>query len=195
MHIDLTETQNIIDATKEQIFLQGKTHTGNRAKPKRGQVFYCHLGVGVGSEFQKRRPCVVLSNTTSNLYTSIVIVAPITHTEKKYPAFVPIENKLNANNEIILSGFVDLSSLRAVSSYRLSGHICKLSGNELNLIDTAIARHLDIMRHYDAIINVAEDKDKHIATFSSVLNKLKDITETKTNQELVDVVEKLFSKI
>jgi len=69
MNIILSETQNIIDATKEQIFLQGKTHTGNHAKPRRGQVFYCHLGVGVGSEFQ------------------------ITHTQKNYPVFVPITDK------------------------------------------------------------------------------------------------------
>ena len=127
MDINLHETQNIIDATKEQIYLQGKTHTGKCAKPRRGQVFNCYLGVGVGSEFQKRRPCIVLSNTVSNINTSVVVVAPITHTHKNYPVFVPIEERRDTNGTVVLSGYADLSNVRAISSYRLAGLVCELS--------------------------------------------------------------------
>jgi len=194
MNIILSETQNIIDATKEQIFLQGKTHTGNHAKPRRGQVFYCHLGVGVGSEFQKRRPCVVLSNTVSNINTSVIVVAPITHTQKNYPVFVPITDKYGTDGTVILKGYADLSNIRAVSSYRLAGLICELEGNEIKKIDAAVARHLDLMHHYNALVNAAEDKEKYVETLSNVLNTLKDMTGTKTNKELVEAVEKLVGK-
>jgi mRNA interferase MazF len=193
MNINLSETQNIIDATKEQIFLQGKTHTGKHAKPRRGQVFYCHLGVGVGSEFQKRRPCVILSNTVSNINSAVIVVAPITHTHKNYPVFVPITEKSNANGESLLKGYADLSNIRAVSSYRLAGLICELDGDEMKQIDAAIARHLDLMRHYNALVNAAEDREKYVETLSDVLNRLKDITGTKTNQALIEAVENLVN--
>ena len=192
MNIDLQETQSIIDSTKEQIYLQGKTHTGNRAKPHRGQVFNCHLGVGVGSEFQKRRPCVVLSNTVSNINTSVIVVAPITHTQKKYPIFVPITEKHDANGTVILSGYADLSNVRAISSYRFAGLVCDLDSGEMKQIDAAMARHLDLMHHYNTLVKAIEDKEKHVDTLNDVLEKLRDITGTVTNQELLVVVEQLI---
>ena len=195
MNIDLYETQNIIDSAKEQVFLQGKTHTGNRAKPRRGQVFNCHLGIGVGSEFQKRRPCVVLSNTVSNINTSVIVVAPITHTRKNYPIFVSITDKHDKNNAVILSGFADLSNVRAISSYRLDGLICELDNEEIKQIDAAMARHLDLMHHYNTLMKAAEDKEKHIDILNDVLRKLRDITNTGNNQELVSAVEQLIDGI
>jgi mRNA interferase MazF len=126
MNVDLQETQNIIDATKEQVYLQGKTHIGSHAKPRRGQVFHCHFGVGVGSEFQKRRPCVVLSNNINNMNNSVVVVAPITHTQKDLPICVPIADKRDAGGNIVLDGCANLSGLRSVSSYRLAGLMCEL---------------------------------------------------------------------
>ena len=192
MNIDLHETQNIIESTKEQIFLQGKTHTGNHAKPRRGQVFNCYLGVGVGSEYQKRRPCVVLSNTVSNINTSVIVVAPITHTQKNYPIFVPISDKHNKNGTIILSGFADLSNIRAISSYRLDGFICEIDRSELKKIDAAIARHLGLMHHYNTLLKATEEKGKHIDALNVILDKLREITNAVNNQELVAAVEKLI---
>jgi mRNA interferase MazF len=193
VNIDLFEMQNIVDSTKEQIYLQGKTHTGNHAKPRRGQVFNCHLGVGVGSEFQKRRPCVVLSNTVSNINTAVVVVAPITHTQKNYPIFVPLTDKHDVNGKVILEGYADLSSIRTVSSYRLAGLICELDSGEMKQIDAAIARHLDLMHHYNTIMKTAEDKGKHVDLLNGILEKLRNVTGTGNNQELVEAVERLVA--
>jgi len=194
MNIDLNETQSIVESAKEQIYLQGKTHIGKRAKPRRGQVFYCHLGVGIGSEFQKRRPCVVLSNTVNNINTSIIVVAPITHTQKNYPIFVPITDKHDTSGTVILSGYADLANIRAVSSYRLAGYICDLDKNELNDIDAAVARHLDLMHHYNTLMNTIEDKEKHVESLSGVLGKLKDITGAADNAALVEAVTRMVAE-
>ena len=192
MDIDLKETQDIIESTKEQIFLQGKTHTSNRAKPRRGQVFHCLLGVGVGSEFQKKRPCVVISNSVSNINASVIVVAPITHTKKGYPVFVPINDKHDNNGTVILSGYADVSNIRAVSSFRLAGYICDLDSEELKAIDTAAARHLDLMRHYNSVVNILENREKYIETLSDVLSNLRELTGTEDNKELVAKVEMLI---
>jgi mRNA interferase MazF len=194
MNIDLQETQNIIDATKEQIFLQGKTHMGGYAKPRRGQVFHCHLGVGVGSEFQKRRPCVILSNAINNMNSTVVIVAPITHTQKNIPVCVPITEKCDANGLVILDGCANLSGLRAVSSYRLAGLICELDKTEMKQIDAAIAKHLDIIHHYNTLLKIVEDNKKHSDILDSVLSNLRKITGTKNNIELTEVIQALVKK-
>jgi len=194
VNIDLYETQNIIDSTKEQVYLQGKTHTGNRAKPRRGQVFNCHLGVGVGSEFQKRRPCVVLSNNVNNVNNSIVIVAPITHTEKDLPICVPIADKHGADGSLVLNGSANLSSMRSVSSYRLAGLICELKNEEMDKIDAAIARQLDIMRHYSTLQSVIQDNKDHIERLNSVLERLCEMTGTKNNKDLIATVESLIAQ-
>ena len=194
MNINLQETQTIIEATKEQIFLQGKTHTGKHAKPRRGQVFNCLLGVGVGSEFQKKRPCVVLSNTVSNINTSVIVVAPITHTHKTYPVFVPISEKRDSNGTVILSGYADLSGLRSVSSYRLAGLVCELDGADLKQIDAAMARHLDLMQYYNTLVKAAEDREKHVVALSGILEKLRVLTETDNNDKLMEAVEKLIAE-
>jgi mRNA interferase MazF len=194
VNIDLNETQTIIDAAKEQVYLQGKTHEGNRAKPRRGQVFHCHLGVGVGSEFQKRRPCVILSNTVSNINTSVVVVAPITHTQKSYPVFVPIAEKYGADGAVILSGCADLCNIRAISSYRLAGLICELDNEEMKRIDAAAARHLDLMRHYNAVVKAKEDREKHVDALAGILSKLRAMTGADSNQTLIEAVEKLIAE-
>ncbi|MDR1322401.1 MAG: type II toxin-antitoxin system PemK/MazF family toxin [Gracilibacteraceae bacterium] len=194
MNIDLQETQNIIDATKEQIYLQGKTHTGNRAKPRRGQVFNCHFGVGVGSEFQKRRPCVILSNEINNINSAVVIVAPITHTQKSMPICVQIADKFDANGTAILDGCANLAGLRAVSSYRLAGFICELDNNEMKQIDAAIAKHLDVIHHYNTLLKVIEDDKRHVSALNSVLEELRGITGAPNNKELVEAVRALFGK-
>jgi len=187
MNIILYETQNIIDATKEQIYLQGKTHTGKRAKPRRGQVFNCHLGVGVGSEFQKKRPCIVISNTVNNINTSIVVVAPMTHTKRDYPAFIPVKH-CNDAGLLLLDGYADLSAIRAVSSYRLAGLICELTKENMKEIDIAIARHLDIMHHYNTITKVLDDKQVYIEKLIGVLTTLREIVNVETNDELINTV-------
>ena len=192
MNVDLHETQNIIEATKEQIFLQGKTHMGGHAKPRRGQVFFCHLGVGVGSEFQKRRPCVVLSNAVNNMNSAVVVVAPITHKQKNIPVCVPIADKHDTNGAVVLDGYANLSGLRAVSSYRLAGLICELAKNEMEMIDAAIAKHLDIIHHYNTLLKVAEDNIKHIGALNSVLSNLREITGAKNNMELVESIKKMI---
>ena len=194
MNIDLQETQNIIDSTKEQVYLQGKTHISSHAKPRRGQVFDCHLGVGVGSEFQKRRPCVVLSNNVNNVNNSVVIVAPITHTQKDLPICVPIADKHGADGSLILNGCANLSGLRSVSSYRLAGMICELENEEMNRIDAAVARHLDIMRHYSTLQSVIEDDKDHIAQLNSVLERLCEMTGAKNNKDLISTVESIIAE-
>ena len=99
-----------------------------------------------------------MSNTVSNINTYVIVAAPITHTQKKYPIFVPLMEKRGINGTVIRSRYADLSNARAVSSYRLAGFICELYNSEIKQIDAAMARHLDLMHHYKTLVKSIEDK-------------------------------------
>ena len=86
-----------------------------------------------------------------------------------------------------------MSSIRAISSYRLAGLICELDSSEMKQIDAALAQHLDLMRHYNTLLKSAEDKEKHVDALNNVLRKLRYMTNSESNQELVEAVGRLIS--
>jgi len=54
-----------------------------------------------GSEIKKRRPAVVISRDEYNLASNLIIVCPITSTDKERPYFVSIQNKkLSENSKV-----------------------------------------------------------------------------------------------
>lgn len=50
---------------------------------KRGDIIYCDLGIRNGSVQSGIRPCVVVSNDTNNIYSTVYIVVPLTSQHKK----------------------------------------------------------------------------------------------------------------
>lgn len=80
-------------------------------------IFYCDLGYNIGSEQNKRRPVLVI-NDTSFVNSSIVLIAPISGNGKNVykHEVVLLETAYNKIN-----GKIDLSHIRAVSKSRLDG--------------------------------------------------------------------------
>lgn len=59
---------------------------------KRGDIIYCDLGLHSGSVQSGIRPCVVVSNDTGNMYSTIYIVVPLTTKHKtEIPTHVELE--------------------------------------------------------------------------------------------------------
>lgn len=84
---------------------------------KRGAIYWISLDPTVGSETQKTRPCVIISNDAQNKKSSRIIIAPITSNAKKiYPfeAHVQVLGK---------EGKVMLDQLRSVDKARLGKYI------------------------------------------------------------------------
>ena len=91
-------------------------------------------------------------------------------------------------------GCANLSGLRSVSSYRLAGMICELENEEMNRIDAAIARQLDIMRYYNTLKSVIQDNKEHILRLNTVLERLCEMTGAKNNNDLITKVESLSTQ-
>ena len=63
--------------------------------PKRGDVFWVCLDPVIGSEINKKRPCLVVSNNLGNEFSSRVVVAPITSSVREV---YPFEVKITLEN-------------------------------------------------------------------------------------------------
>lgn len=105
---------------------------------KRGEIWWVTFDPAVGSEIQKMRPAVIVSNDISNQYLSRVVVVPFTsNTKRIYPsdALVTVDGKpAKALTDQIM----------AADKSRLKSKLGQLSNKELALIEAAIKLHLDM---------------------------------------------------
>jgi len=75
-------------------------------------VYLVDLNPMLGSEMKKVRPAVIVSPNEMNRNLKTVIVAPLTHTIKRYPSRVPAQFAGQA-------GEIALDQIRAVDKSRL----------------------------------------------------------------------------
>lgn len=100
--------------------------------PRRGDVFWVSLDPTVGSEIQKTRPAVIISNDIGNELSPCVVVAPISSSVSKiYPVQVKVVVKGKA-------GKVVSNQLRTIDKRCLGKKICSLSPESMQLVDASI---------------------------------------------------------
>ena len=104
--------------------------------PKRGDVYWVNLNPTVGTEINKKRPAVIISNNTGNEFSSRIIIAPITsQINKIYPFEVGISLKSK-------SGKILLDQLRCIDKIRLGNLIAPLDANTISKIDIVLKKVL-----------------------------------------------------
>lgn len=100
--------------------------------PKRGEVYWANLDPTIGTEINKKRPCLIISSDEGNEVSSRVTVAVITSSVKTvYPFQVKI---LMKNKE----GKVLLNQVRAIDKQRLDGKIASLDKEAMQQVDKAL---------------------------------------------------------
>ncbi|ULA65244.1 MAG: Endoribonuclease MazF9 [Nitrospira sp.] len=103
-----------------------------RRAPKRGDVYWVALDPALGSEIQKTRPAVVVSNNSCNAFGSRVVVLPLTsNVETLYPgeALVTVKGKLSRALG---------DQIRSLDKSRLRSKIESLSRDELEAVEEAV---------------------------------------------------------
>jgi len=105
---------------------------------KRGCIWWVEFDPSIGSEINKTRPAVIVSNDTANKYLARVIVVPLTsNVSRVYPgeAIVTVSgNKSKAMTDQIMSA----------DKSRLKSKIAELSEDDMTSLEAAIKRFLDI---------------------------------------------------
>ena len=107
---------------------------------KRGEVWWVEFDPAVGSEIQKKRPAVIVSNNAANRNLTRVVVVPLTsNTGRQYPG----EAVVTAGGQ---SSKAMVDQIMAADKSRLKSLFGELSKSDMLAIDDAIKIHLALPR-------------------------------------------------
>jgi mRNA interferase MazF len=98
----------------------------------RFDVFLVNLDPTIGSEIQKRRPCVVISPDEMNKYIATVIVAPMTTKRQSYPTRVACQFQGK-------DGQIVLDQIRTVDKTRLVKKLGQIDSDEQKAVLDTLA--------------------------------------------------------
>lgn len=99
---------------------------------KRGDVYWIQLDPTLGTEIQKTRPCLILSNNSQNKKGLRVIAAPITSNVKNV---YPFEAKLNLQGKECK---VLLDQIRSLDKQRILTFIASIDLQEMSEVEEAL---------------------------------------------------------
>ena len=103
-----------------------------RIVPRRGDVFWVALDPAIGTEIQKTRPAVIVSNDACNVHGTRVVVLPITsNVSSLFPGEAEIRIKGRAGRALG-------DQVRSIDKGRLKGRIGRLSRDEVLAVDEAL---------------------------------------------------------
>jgi len=110
---------------------------------KRGEIYYANLNPAVGSEMNKRRPVLVVSNDANNRAADTVTIIPITsNVTRVYPFEVLITPE---DSGLPKPSKVQAQQVRTISKQRLGANVVgNLNPEMMQLIDAALKLHLDL---------------------------------------------------
>ena len=110
---------------------------------KRGEIYYANLNPAVGSEMNKRRPVLVVSNDANNRAADTVTILPITsNVTRIYPFEVLITPE---DSGLSKASKVQAQQVRTISKQRIAANIVgNLNPEMMQLIDAALKLHLDL---------------------------------------------------
>lgn len=195
---EIQNIQNILSWVKEQVFLDSISDKAKNRKVKRGEVYHCNFGFGIGSEIQKERPCVIIQNDIRNFNSGTVIVAPITHTDKQLPCMAQFQPQFNEDGSILVDGYANLSHIQTVSKARLGDFITKLTNSDMKKINIAIYDTVGLMSEIKENERKLADKLAYIERIKAERNEAQDylnivykLTNTKNITEFIEFINKL----
>lgn len=175
MLIDHIKIQKILDWVKDALRLDANVGSARNRHVRRGEVYRCNFGVGVGSEMQKDRPAVIVQIDSANRTSGNTIVVPITHDTSTFPCMVPITPVYESDGVTLkLDGQANTSNIACISKARLGNHIATLSNAEMKQIDKALAMSTGLLVHYTALESKLNDKINYITKLKTDRNAAQD---------------------
>jgi len=76
--------------------------------PQQGDIITIDLDPRMGHEQQGFCPVIILSNDIVSQYTNVVIVAPISTTQRRLPLYYNLPDNLNTKGTVLLDQLVTL---------------------------------------------------------------------------------------
>ena len=108
--------------------------------PKRGDIYWIKLDPTIGTETQKTRPCLILSNNSQNKKSLRIIAAPITSNVK---IVYPFEVKIFLCDRACK---ILLDQIRALDKQRIGSRIDSLDVCTLLQVEEALKVTLGLLQ-------------------------------------------------
>lgn len=110
---------------------------------KRGEIYYANLSPTVGSEINKKRPVLIVSNDANNRAASTITVLPIT---SNITNIYPFEIKLaRTDSGLPKDSKAQAQQIRTLSKERIPGRaIGKIGAAKMLQVEAAIRIHLGL---------------------------------------------------
>ena len=109
---------------------------------KRGGIYFARLDPTQGSEINKTRPVLVISNNTNNQYSKTITVIPVTSNTKvirSFEVFIPAgEANLPKNSKI------KCDQIRTIDVSRFFNEVGNLSSKFMHEIEITVRKHLEV---------------------------------------------------
>jgi mRNA interferase MazF len=106
--------------------------------PRRGEIWWVNLDPSVGSEINKTRPCVVISNSVVNQHRRTVVIIPLSSSPRAAPPVV-VSVQCAGRPAVAM-----IDQVRAIARERLKDRIELLSADQLGAIEDALREILDL---------------------------------------------------
>lgn len=106
--------------------------------PKRGEIYLTALNPTVGHEIKKTRPALVIQNDTSNRYSAMTMVAPITSTVRLPLSPLHVLLPGDSSTGLTVASVAVFNQIRAVNRSRLIKKLGEVDGLILFQVDEAI---------------------------------------------------------
>lgn len=151
MNIELANAEKFIEWLKTKSHLNSISSRAGGRFVKRGQIYWCHFGINIGSEMSKTspRPAIIVQNYIGNSKSPNTIVVPVTHDSGNLPCLVPLTPIIDkSTGNVILDGQANTANIVCVSKARLGDYIAILSNAEMKKVDESLAQSLELMRYY-----------------------------------------------
>ena len=104
----------------------------------RGEVWWVAFDPSIGTEIQKTRPAIIVSNNASNRRLNGVVVVPVTsNVQRVYPGQTVVNVDGRASKARV-------DQIKAADKSRLKSFICGLTDEEMAEVDQAIKQHLGV---------------------------------------------------
>ena len=110
---------------------------------KRGEIYYANLSPVLGSEVDKRRPVLIVSNDINNRNATVVTIAPLTsNVSRIYPFKVLVAPE---DSGLAKPSKVQAQQIRTISKQRIESKAVRQLSNELmQQVEAAIKLHLGL---------------------------------------------------
>jgi mRNA interferase MazF len=110
---------------------------------RRGEIYYADLSPTIGTEINKRRPVLIVSNEANNRAANTVTVLPITsNVSRIYPFEIPLSPK---DSGLPKPSKAQAQQIRTISKERIRGEaLGRLGATVMRKAADAMRLHLDI---------------------------------------------------